>query len=198
MISNASLITTPNSFDHSLPAQLLSADATSTTNIFSLSELNTNGTNRSIYQGGVRAPQALVKLRGDNYIVGMLLPGVLKDSLDLRIEHNGRSLTIRGKVMEDFPGPLPSVAFGSRFFSTAYPDTMRPDGEVTALAGPALSGQTTHTNLTRNGLANTTFVRTIWLARPLDINRINVGFVHGVLLLNLPHVKVPSCKLTLA
>ncbi|KIK47252.1 hypothetical protein CY34DRAFT_74441 [Suillus luteus UH-Slu-Lm8-n1] len=135
-----------------------------------------------------RSPAAIhppvdVTEEGDKYIIEAELPGVKKENVDIRIGDAGRSVTIQGKTSSrQTNGESDTTAEttgdeGQRIFSTDRPGTQL--------------------TMERQYSGSATFVRTVWLPRPINSSQVSAKLQDGILTMTVPKaedqesVKVP-------
>jgi HSP20 family molecular chaperone IbpA len=156
-----------------------------------------------------RSPAAIhppvdVTEEGDKYIIEAELPGVKKENVDIRIGDAGRSVTIQGKTSSrQTNGESDTTAEttgdeGKRIFSTdrvnyidasSYHDT---GSKAVAKTEPG-----TQLTMERQYSGSATFVRTVWLPRPINSSQVSAKLQDGILTMTVPKaedqesVKVP-------
>lgn len=135
-----------------------------------------------------RSPAAIhppvdVTEEGDKYIIEAELPGVKKENVDIRIGDAGRSVTIQGKTS--------SRQTNGESDTTA--ETTNDEGsKAVAKTEPG-----TQLTTERQYSGSATFVRTVWLPRPINSSQVSAKLQDGILTMTVPKaedqesVKVP-------
>ncbi|KAG1801058.1 HSP20-like chaperone [Suillus variegatus] len=109
-------------------------------------------------------PPVDVTEEGDKYIIEADLPGVKKENVDIRVGDAGRSVTIQGKT-------------SSRQTNGESDTTAETTGKNSA------EGHETGTQLAmeRQYPGSATFIRTVWLPRPVDSSKVSAKLQDGIL-----------------
>ncbi|KAI0051156.1 HSP20-like chaperone [Auriscalpium vulgare] len=118
---------------------------------------------------------------GDQYVVEAELPGVKKEDLEVHVGDGGRSITIEGRT-------------GQKNATTAAPGTpAAPASESENMAAigeyHSTSGSTQPSNqisIERSFTGSSTFMRTIWLPRPVNARNVSAKLADGILTLRVP------------
>ncbi|KAG2151413.1 HSP20-like chaperone [Suillus clintonianus] len=131
-------------------------------------------------------PPVDVTDEGDKYIIEADLPGVKKENVDIRIGDAGRSITIEGKT-------------SSRQTNGELNTGTEATGENAAEGSKAVEKTEPGTQLAmeRQGSLSASFIRTVWLPRPIDSSKASAKLQDGILTMTIPKaedqesIKVP-------
>lgn len=135
-----------------------------------------------------RSPAAIhppvdVTEEGDKYIIEAELPGVKKENVDIRIGDAGRSVTIQGKT--------------SSRQTNGESDTTAETTDDEGSKAVAKTEPGTQLTMERQYSGSATFVRTVWLPRPINSSQVSAKLQDGILTMTVPKaedqesVKVP-------
>ncbi|KAG2127782.1 HSP20-like chaperone [Suillus cothurnatus] len=128
-------------------------------------------------------PPVDVTEEGDKYILEADLPGVKKENVDIRIGDAGRSVTIQGKT---------SSRQTNGESNTTAETTSEDSSQAVAKTEPG-----TQLAMERQYSGSATFVRTVWLPRPIDSSKVSAKLQDGILTMIVPKaedqesIKVP-------
>ncbi|KAG0703801.1 HSP20-like chaperone [Suillus ampliporus] len=119
-------------------------------------------------------PAVDVTEEGDKYVIEADLPGVKKENVDITIGDAGRSVTIQGKTSSRQTNGELSGAEAT--------------GENAAEGSKAVAKTEPGTQLTmeRQYPGSATFIRTVWLPRPVDSSRVSAKLQDGILTMTVP------------
>ncbi|KAG1748614.1 HSP20-like chaperone [Suillus lakei] len=115
-------------------------------------------------------PPVDVTEEGEKYIIEADLPGVKKENVDIRIGDAGRSVTIQGKT-------------SSRQTNGESDTGAEATGENAAEGSKAVAKTEPGTQLAmeRQYSGSATFIRTVWLPRPVDSSKVSAKLQDGIL-----------------
>ncbi|KAG1818438.1 HSP20-like chaperone [Suillus subaureus] len=116
-------------------------------------------------------PPVDVTEEGDKYILEADLPGVKKENVDIRIGDAGRTVTIQGKI-------------SSRKTNDESNTTAETTGE-NSTGAVAKSEPGTQLAMERQYPGSATFIRTVWLPRPVDSSKVSAKLQDGILTLTV-------------
>ncbi|TFK74878.1 HSP20-like chaperone [Pluteus cervinus] len=124
---------------------------------------------------GFSRPAVDVTEENGKYIVEADLPGVRKESIEVRIGDDGRSVTIEGKLRQSSKPSENGTdqATGGSSSAGMYTSTVATDA-----SNQKISTERAYTN-------NAYFTRTVWLPRPVDTNNVVARLEDGVLKLTV-------------
>lgn len=124
----------------------------------------------------VLRPPVDVTEEGDKYVIEADLPGVKKENVDIRIGDAGRSVTIQGKTSSRQPnGESETTA------ETASASENSIEGKAVAKSVPG-----TQLATERQYPSSATFIRTVWLPRPIDSSKVSAKLQDGILTMTVP------------
>ncbi|KAG2070361.1 HSP20-like chaperone [Suillus decipiens] len=121
----------------------------------------------------VLRPPVDVTEEGDKYVIEADLPGVKKENVDIRIGDAGRSVTIQGKTSSRQPD--------GESETTASASENSIEGKAVAKTMPG-----TQLATERQYPGSATFVRTVWLPRPIDSSKVSAKLQDGILTMTVP------------
>ncbi|KAG1785946.1 HSP20-like chaperone [Suillus plorans] len=113
-------------------------------------------------------PPVDVTEEGDKYIIEADLPGVKKENIDIRVGDAGRSVTIQGKT-------------SSRQTNGESDTTAETTGKNSAEGAVAKTETGTQLAMERRYPGSATFIRTVWLPRPIDSSKVSAKLQDGIL-----------------
>lgn len=113
-------------------------------------------------------PPVDVTEEGDKYIIEADLPGVKKENIDIRVGDAGRSVTIQGKT-------------SSRQTNGESDTTAETTGKNSAEGAVVRTETGTQLAMERRYPGSATFIRTVWLPRPIDSSKVSAKIQDGIL-----------------
>lgn len=142
-------------------------------------------------------PAVDVSEEGNQYVVEAELPGVKKEDVEVRVGDGGRSVTIEGKILQRATQPAVTEAPTT---SAAETDSATPsEGKLPvprcefARSHQSLGSSVVKSDQPANQLSveraftgSSTFTRTVWLPRAVDVNNVSAKLADGVLTLRIP------------
>ncbi|KXN88168.1 30 kDa heat shock protein [Leucoagaricus sp. SymC.cos] len=130
-------------------------------------------------------PAVDVTEKGNKYILDADLPGVSRENLQVRLGDGNQSITIEGKVTERSPS---GVHDASAEVKSNTPDTAT-SAEYTdashSTSSTTNNGNATQISVERPYTRNYSFMRTVWLPRPVDPGNVAAKLQNGVLSITL-------------
>ncbi|KAG8951121.1 hypothetical protein FRC04_006780 [Tulasnella sp. 424] len=148
-----------------------------------------------------RTPHVHLTDEADKYVVEAEVPGVPKENLDVSIGDNGRSVTIKGNTFSS--SELAAEESGKEKEKVA---TESQTGEKGSAEKPAnaegTSSESTvakkeHQSQPRWSM-HSSFERKIWLAQPVDAQKVAARLEHGILTLEVPKLQAQTHRITVA
>ncbi|KAG2155821.1 HSP20-like chaperone [Suillus bovinus] len=118
-------------------------------------------------------PPVDVTEEGDKYIIEADLPGVKKDNVEIRVGDAGRSITIQGKT-------------SSRQTNGESDTTAETIDKNSAEGAVAKAEPGTQLAVERQYPGSATFIRTVWLPRPIDSSKVSAKLQDGILTMTTP------------